>query len=151
MNAVAITLKAMQNTPAEEFGNIARMQHSTSKAAKEKKNYVISRISKDICKDMPDAFFEHTYRAMTDYGMSVYDADKWAWLNTLFGYDIGADRALGLITWYDDNGMDVLEITADDKDTLKNVAEMELGLHFNYTAFPDETPDAISYAWPERI
>lgn len=123
----------------------------TSKTAKEKKTYVISQIGKDISKDMPDSFFEHTYRAMWDYGMSVYDADKWAWLNTLFGYDIGADRALDLITWYDDNGMDVLDLSADDKESLKNVAEMELGLHFNYAAFPDKTPDAISYAWPDHI
>ncbi len=117
----------------------------------EMKNHVISQVGGDICKDMPDEFFEHTYRAMKDYGMSVYDADKWAWLNTLFGYDIGADRALGLITWYDDNGMDVLELNADDKETLKNVAEMELGFHFNYAAFPDETPEVISYIWPDRI
>lgn len=151
MNAEAITLKAMQNTPAEEFGNIARMQYGTSKTAKEKKNYVISQIGKDISKDMPDEFFEHTYRAMKDYGMSVYDADKWAWLNTLFGYDIGADKALGLITWYDDNGMDVLELTSDSKDTLRNVAEMELGFHFNYTTFAPYTPDAISYTWPDHI
>ena len=34
---------------------------------------------------------------------------------------------------------------------MKNVAEMELGLHFNYAAFPDKTPDAISYIWPDRI
>lgn len=109
------------------------------------------KIGSDISKDMPDEFFEHTYRAMKDYGMSVYDADKWAWLNTLFGYDIGADRALGLITWYDDNGMDVLELTAGDKETLKNVAEMELGFHFNYAAFAPYTPDAISYSWPDHI
>ena len=34
---------------------------------------------------------------------------------------------------------------------MKNVAEMELGLHFNYAAFAPYTPDAISYTWPDRI
>jgi len=140
MDTTAITLKAMQNT-----------SDGTSKTVEEKKNYVISQIGKDSSKDMTDEFFEHTYRAMWDYGMSVYDAEKWAWLNTLFGYDIGADKALDLITWYDNNGMDVLEIEADNKGTLQNIAEMELGLHFNYAAFPDETPDAISYTWPDHI
>lgn len=115
------------------------------------KVFVTSKVGKDICKDMPDEFYVHTYRAMQDYGMSVYDADKWAWLNTLFGYDIGADRALDLITWYDDNGMDVLDLNADDKETIKNVSEMELGLHFNFSAFPDKTPEAISYTWPEHL
>lgn len=122
-----------------------------NKTIKEKKAYVTSQIGKDISKDMPDKFFEHTYHAMQDYGMSVYDADKWAWLNTLFGYDIGADRAMGLITWYDENGMDVLELNAEDKWNIQNVAEMELGFHFNYAAFASRTPDAISYSWPNRI
>ena len=116
-----------------------------------KKEYVISQIGEEFGNNLPSEFFEHTYRAMKDYGMSVYDADNWAWLNTLFGYDIGADRALSLITWYDDNGIDVLNLSADDKESLKNVAEMELGFHFNYAAFPDKTPDAISYIWPKYL
>lgn len=151
MDIVALTSKAMGNTPTEEFGDIARMQYGISETTKEKKAYVIDQIGRDISKDMPDEFFEHTCRAMRDYGMSVYDADKWAWLNTLFGYDIGADRALALIAWYEDNGMDVLELTAEDKGTLKNVAELELGFCFNYTAFLNKTPDAISYIWPDHI
>ncbi len=151
MNIVAVTLKAMENTPAEEFENIARMQKKFSKSIEEKKAYVINQIGKDISKDLPDEFFEHTYRAMWDYGMSVYDADKWAWLNTLFGYDIGAERALGLITWYDDNGMDVLDLKAGDKETIRNVAEMELGYHFNYEAFAPCTPDMICYSCPSHI
>ena len=116
-----------------------------------KKEYVVSQIGEESIENLPSEFFEHTYRAMKDYGMSVYDADKWAWLNTLFGYDIGADRALDLITWYDDNGMDVLDLSADDKETLRNVAEMELGFHFNYVAFPEDTPEVISYIWSDHI
>ena len=122
-----------------------------SNSIEDKKTYVINEAGADICKGMSDDFFIHTYRAMTDYGMSVYDADKWAWLNTLFGYDIGADRALGLIRWYDNNGMDVLDLTVDDKYTLKGVSELELGFHFNFSAFAPYTPDAISYRWPDHV
>lgn len=117
----------------------------------EKKAYVVNQIGHEISAELSDEFFEHTYRAMKDYGMSVYDADKWAWLNTLFGYDIGADRALDLITWYDDNGLDVLDLASDDRDSLKNVAELELGLHFCYAGFKDKTPDDIAYSWPAFI
>lgn len=124
------------------------LENEAGELAERTMQYLCER---EITEDMPDEFFEHTYRAMKDYGMSVYDADKWAWLNTLFGYDIGADKALGLITWYDDNGMDVLELTSDSKDALRNVAEIELGFHFNYTAFAPYTPDAISYTWPDHI
>lgn len=38
MNTAAITLKAMESTPAKEFGNIARMQYGISKSDKEKKS-----------------------------------------------------------------------------------------------------------------
>lgn len=117
----------------------------------EKKAFVLGQVGQDVAKDMPNEFFEHTYRAMTDYEMSAYDADKWAWLNTLFGYDIGAERALDIITWYDNNGMDVLEIEADSKGTLQNIVEMELGFHFDFSAFPDKTPEVISYTWPDHI
>lgn len=151
MNTTAITLKAMQNIPAEEFGDIARMQYGVSKSIEEKKTYVANHASEEAGKDASDGVFEHTYRAMHDYGMDVQDSERWAWLNTLFGYDIGAERALDMIKWYNNNGMDVLGLTADDKESIRNVAELELGLHFNFAAFAKETPDAISYRWPEHI
>lgn len=151
MNTTAITLKAMQNIPAEEFGNIARMQYGISKSVEEKKAHVANHVSEEIDEDASDGVFEHTYRAMHDYGMNVQDSERWAWLNTLFGYDIGAERALDVIKWYDDNGMDVLGLTADDRESIRNVAELELGFHFNFAAFAKETPDAISYRWPEHI
>ena len=87
---------------------------------------------------------------MNDYGMGLHDADCWAWLNTLFGYDIGADRALDIITWFDNNGMDVMEINADYKETLENITTLELGLHLNFSHWPDDTPDAIRYTWSDR-
>lgn len=151
MDTTAITLKAMQNTPAKEFGDIARAQYGIPKGIAEKKAYVMGHINEEFEGDMSDAFFEHTYRAMRDYGMDVYDSEKWAWLNTLFGYDIGAYRASDFIAWYDENGMDVLELTAEEKEGIRNIAELELGLHLNFAAFAKETPDAISYVWPDHI
>lgn len=115
------------------------------------KEWVENKVGKGILAGLSDDVFHHFYRGMHDYDMSFYDADRWAWLNTLFGYDIGAERALDIITWYDNNGMDVLEINADDKETLKNICSLELGLHFNYKAWPNETPDAIRYDLPEYI
>ena len=127
MNTTAVTLKAMQKIPEEEFGNIARMQYGISKGIEGKKAYVVSHASEEIGEDVSAGVFEHTYRAMHDYGMDVQDSERWAWLNTLFGYDIG------------------------DRESVRNVAELELGFHFNFAAFAKETPDAISYRWPEHI
>ena len=109
-----------------------------------KKNYVLDQVGANICNDLPDAFFVHTYRAIKEYGMSLYDADKWAWLNTLFGYDIGADHARVLIEWFYKNGMDVMELTAESLDTIRHVSE-DLGLFFDYSRFAKTTPDMISY------
>ena len=125
-------------------------EYTYSAIIEEMKEFVISQVDEDISDDMPDEFFEHTYRAMHDYGMDFYESDRWAWLNTLFGYDIGADRARGIIYWYYENGMDVMdvtEITAEQAGTLQNIAEFELGYHFDYTTFAKETPDSISYTW----
>ena len=147
MNTTAITLKAMQNTSEKEFGKIARAQYGDIKTIEEKKEFVIGQVGEDICDNMPDEFFEHTYRAMCDYGMDFYESDRWAWLNTLFGYDIGADRARGIINWYYENGIDVLEITDEERSTLQNIAELELGYHFDFTSFATEMPDVVSYTW----
>lgn len=140
MNAEAITLKAMQNTSAKEFGDIARMQHKTSGVC-----------GNDLClAEINAARNKHTDRAEKDYGMDAFDAERWAWLNTLFGYDIGADRAKGVIKWYDDNGLDVLDLGADNKEELKEIAK-ELGYHFNFSSFAPYTPDDIGYSWPDHI
>lgn len=115
------------------------------------REWVENKIGKEILDGMPDEVWHHFYRGMHDYGMGFYDADRWAWLNTLFGYDIGAERALSIITWYDDNGLDVLEINADDKGTVENICSLELWFHLNFEAWAKETPDAIRYDLPEYI
>ena len=87
----------------------------------------------DVGQNCDQDVFNHVHKAMHDYNMSLSESDRWAWLNTLFGYDIGADRALDLDNWYYENGMDVLEIEADDRETVKNICELELGLHLNFS------------------
>lgn len=115
----------------------------------DKIEYVVQHAGKDICKNMPDVFFEHAYRAMHDYGMSFADADAWAWLNTLFGYDIGAERALFLISWGNDRDINMLEMHRNEssKKILQEAAQ-ELGLNLDFSALH---PEAISYIWPEHL
>lgn len=117
-----------------------------------KKAYILSKVPKD---DLPDEatlndFINHTYRAMQDYGMDTDDSNRWAWLNTLFGYDIGAERAILLIDLCNDYNIDVMELNADDQEFLETVAA-ELGLHFNFSSFASHTPDTIRYNVPEYI
>lgn len=146
-----------QSTAKQVLDRWAEDNGIVNAGIEEMKNFVTAKISEGylqrLCKDgkMPDSFFRHTYRAMKDYGMDSYGSQRWAWLNTLFGYDIGADRAKAISDWYEENGLDVLDICAEDKGTLSNIIGMELGLHVSFSAFPDETPDHISYEWPDRL
>ena len=91
-----------------------------NKSLEEMRAFVEKEAGKEIVAGLSDGFFRHTYRAMKDYGMDLSDSDRWAWLNTLFGYDIGADRALGIIRWYDEQGMDVIELNMADTVTVES-------------------------------
>ena len=114
------------------------------------REWVENEVGKDILKGLDDEVLEVYYKGMHDYDMSVGDVDRWAWLNTLFGYDIGVMRALSIITWYDDNGMDVLGLEADDKGTLESIVTFELGFHLNFDGWAKETPKGIDYSWFEH-
>ena len=115
------------------------------------KRFVMKQIGFEMCRDMPDAFFAHTYRAMTDYGLSVYDSDKWAWLNTLMGFDIGFYHARDIIGWYAERDRDVMDICVGCRKEFQDIVKNELGFHFDFSKFPEKTPEAISYEWPDRI
>ena len=91
------------------------------------------------------------YRAMHDNEMGFYDTDAYAWLNTLFGYDIGILNAKSIIGWLYENDQDALEFTADSKESLKSICEYELDLKLDFTRWACETPIAIRYSIPLRI
>lgn len=110
---------------------------------------VILQAGPEACEGRPQEFFAHTYRAMKDYGFSIRESEAWAWLNTLFGYDIGAYRARDIISYYEENDMSIMDIGAESRRTLQDVAK-ELGLHFDFSGFPSETPEDIRYGLPEH-
>ena len=117
----------------------------------EKKDYVMSRIGQDLCKSASDDFFEHTYMAMEKYGFSFHWSESWAWLNTLIGYDIGADKALKLIRYFERNGIDVLKLDAGDMDELVAACILGIGYYIDLKAWPKETPGTVRYTWPAHI
>ncbi len=90
------------------------------------------------------------YRAMHDNEMGFYDADSYAWLNTLFGYDIGIENARNIIKWLYENDQNAFEFNAGNKGTLENICELELGLKLDFTMFAESTPIAARYNMPEK-
>lgn len=96
---------------------------------------------------MDDYCIDFLYRTMHDHDFDIYDADRYAWLNTLFGYDIGAEHAKGIIKWLYENDQEVLELTASSAYTLEGICNLELGYRLNFRKFVRSTPEAISYSW----
>lgn len=117
----------------------------------EKKAWVEMKVGTYVLNGVDDDCYNHTYRAMYDYGMSFGESNRWAWLNTLFGYDIGADHAKEIINWYDNNGLDVYDLEADESETVETICRMELGFYLNFNGWPDTTPRCISYTWPDHL
>ena len=67
----------------------------------------------------------------------------------MFGYDIGAERALFLISWGNDRDINMLEMNRNEssKKILQEAAQ-ELGLNLD---FSELQPEAISYIWWEHL
>lgn len=116
----------------------------------EKNVWLVKQVGNVIPND--DECVEFYYRAMHDYGMGITDADDYAYLNTLFQYDIGAERALAIIRWfYEEQDAAIQDaVTVEDKGTLRNICEFELGLHFNWDYFLKEEPKMLQYNFTEN-
>ncbi len=112
----------------------------------EKKTWLTEKTGRGMMDGIDDATVNFYYKCMHGYGMSLSDADRYAWLNTLFGYDIGAEKARVIDNWYYMNGLDVMEIEAVSKGTVQSICEGELGLNLDFSKWPEKTPDVIRCA-----
>ena len=92
------------------------------------------------------------YHAMHDFDMGLTDADDYAWLNTLFGYDIGADHAKEIIRWFYENQDTTVQdaIRHESKDTLQSICELELGIHLDFSKWLDYEPEYLRYYLKEK-
>lgn len=114
-----------------------------------KRKWVEQQIGKGILNGMDDACFEFYYKAMHDYNMDFPDADRYAWLNTLFGYDIGADYANRIINWFDNEiFVDVLELESTNYEMVLDACN-ELGIHLSFKNWAKETPIAMEYVFED--
>lgn len=80
------------------------------------------------------------------------DIDRHAWLNTLFGYDIGFYSAMKIDNWLwgseDENGeyrdIETLSIGYKDKSLIQRCAK-ELGLDLSFDKWATKEPDVYQY------
>ena len=109
------------------------------------KQYIEKKIGAGILSQLSDEGWLFYYKAIHDFNMDVYDADRWAWLNTLFGYNIGRSNATKINLWLYENGQDVYDLTHNSKETLKSICEDELGIYLDFQKFLDHTPNLYEY------
>lgn len=117
------------------------------KEIERKRKWLESANGKDIVAGLDDNAIDFYFDAAQDISFSIYDADKWAWLNTLFGYDIGKENAIEILEWFYANDQDIMCLTAESKGTLQMICKSELWLSLSFDSFVTETPDFISYTW----
>ena len=122
---------------------------------KEKLDYLSKKFGSNFADQIGDNLeaIDHYYKANYYFGMGITDADDWAWLNTLFRYDIGANHALGIIRWfYENEDATVMDcVNVDQKETLQNICEWELGFYLNFNHWPENDPNALEFGFKEYI
>lgn len=109
-----------------------------------KREWLVSKIGSKIVDQLPNTGVAFYYMAMHDNGMDLSDADRYAWLNMLFGYDIEVDAARKIIDWYYGKDLDVMELMYTSIKEVMDVCE-ELGLHLFFDNWLLEEPDYIDY------
>ena len=123
-----------------------------SKTYEEKLNWLTRMFGHSFTDQIDDnrEAIDHYYKATHDYDMGITDADDWAWLNTLFRYDIGADHANGIIEWfYENEEATVMDcVNVDEKKLLQNICET-LGFHLDFSHWPDKEPKALEFGFKE--
>lgn len=112
----------------------------------DKREWIEQKIGNGILDGMDDDCYEFFYKAMHDLGIEFTDADRWAWLNTLFRYEISDSAANEINNWLYENGQDALELDSKSKSTLEMIC-VELGIKLDFSKFVLETPKAIRYTW----
>ena len=96
-----------------------------------------------LSEEMTEFYVKHWY----EYECAM-DIDSYAYLNTLFGYDIGSDKARKINNWlYEKFNMTAFDIPRGyDADNLMRVAKWDLGLDLDFSNF-NAYIEEIRYDW----
>lgn len=110
-------------------------------------------VRKQVCEyldsdeyEVPDEFYAFYYRCMKA-GMHYLDADRYAALNTLFGYDIGMDNAGSIDEWMHNNDEEIFELNPENENDKKLVAlaVAEMGLNLNFSKWIKEDYEGYKF------
>lgn len=100
--------------------------------------------------DLEKAEFFNFYHRCMSAGMDVYDADRYAVLNTLFGYDIGMDTAMEINDELWNMNIDTFELSSgcpENKKLLEEVVE-KFGIDVDFSNWQEDEYKEYSFFPP---
>jgi hypothetical protein len=83
---------------------------------------------------LDDAGYAFYYRCLYEEYISLLDADDYAVLNTLIGYDIGLSAAMDITGYLWENEIDTKELVNSDEDKAlisKAIADLQLDINLD--------------------
>ena len=87
------------------------------------------------------------FKRCKDAGIDHGDADAYAWLNTLMGYDIGLEKAVAIdVHMFNEYGTPILEL--DYKKDSKNIVKAacyDLKMELDFSKWAKENPECYKY------
>lgn len=109
-----------------------------------KKEWIENKVGNGMLDGLDDLAIDFYYMAMHDNGMDWSDADGYALLNTLFGYNIGADHAKGIIKWLYEHDFEITEVESGERGMMEEACN-ELGYHLDFGYWMYEDPEYLRY------
>ena len=91
------------------------------------KDYLTNKQGMDTA-GMTTSYLAEMYILTKYNGLCPFDADRYFWICTLFGYDIGYHAFSLLNNWLYENGQDIMDLDFLDLDTVRNICLFELNL-----------------------
>lgn len=115
------------------------------KTIEEKVDWLNQKLGDIFSIDCSSKCIDFYYKYISE-GLALADVDKYAMLNTLFGYDIGKENALKLCEILWENIIEIVELGIDDNSKQHVIdACNELGLELDFSKW--RTEDIVDYEY----
>lgn len=100
-----------------------------------------------LCTGLDDEAVQFYFKAIEPTGNDLWDADAWAWLNTLIGYEISYDDYLEIADWWaNDTSLSVMEVMHYNRKEIEEAIK-DKHLNIDMSGWATEEPKAIRFDW----
>lgn len=103
-------------------------------------------------RDLSDAGYAFYYNQYFNNGLDVCDADRYANLNTILGYDVGIRKFRCLDRWLWENDYEIMEMSGskEDKELLQEATKKTRTKELDYSKWTDFGKNHYTYSFFEN-